>query len=538
MTDSTSSSARLETELEQLRRRVQELEARLDDSARAEEEASRTKAILQATIDSLPLNFFAMGPDGRYILQNAVSRALNNWDIVGKRPEEVCLNPDDLAIWLENNRRAFAGERVEGEVTLNLTGEPRDYYNLLAPIRANNELYGILGFTIDITERKRTEEALRKARDELERRVAERTAELQASNEHLQREIEERTRAEDGLRQSHDELRAIYEGTVDGMLIADCETARFVRANPAICEMLGYSEGQLLALSAAEIHPPEVAADVLRVIRTGAVGRRRLTFDRPLRRSDGTIIYADIANTGITYHGRPCTIGFFRDVTDRKQALEALDRERRTLHHMLQASDHERQVIAYEIHDGLTQQVAAAIMQIQASEHLREQPEKARMALGAAVEMLQLAHAEARRLISGVRPPVLDEAGLETAIAHLVHDERAFQGPKIEYKSEVRFDRLPRILENTLYRIAQEALSNACRHSASRMVRVQLSQDPRSIRLEVQDWGVGFDPQAVGEGHFGLEGIRERVRLLDGKFVLQTAPDQGTLIRVDVPFTQ
>lgn len=504
----------------------------------AEDEALRSKAILRAAIDSLPLNFFAMGPDGRYMLQNAASRMLRHGTIIGKLPEEVSTCPEDLAVWLENNRRAFAGERVEGEVTLNLTGEKRDYYNVLAPIRDGNQLYGILGFNIDITDHKRAEEALRKARDELERRVEERTAELRASNEHLQREIEERTRAEEGLRHSHDELRTIYEGTVDGLLIADCETGRFVRANPALCEMLGYSEGQLLALSVHDIHPPEVVPDVLERFRSSTYEQRRISLDRPVLRGDRTVIYADIAHTRITYRGRPCVIGFFRDISERKQAREALDRERQTLRHMLQASDHERQVIAYEIHDGLTQQIAAAIMQLQAHEHLRDQPEKARMALGAALEMLQLAHAEARRLISGVRPPVLDEAGLETAIAHLVHDERAFKGPKIEYKSEVQFDRLPRILENTLYRIAQEALTNACRHSESQMVRVHLRQEDQVIRLEVQDWGVGFDPQIVGDGHYGLEGIRERVRLLDGKLTLHTAPGQGTLLRVDVPLAE
>jgi signal transduction histidine kinase len=178
-------------------------------------------------------------------------------------------------------------------------------------------------------------------------------------------------------------------------------------------------------------------------------------------------------------------------------------------------------------------------MQYQAYEHLsEEQPEKAKMAFAMGDEMLQMAHAEARRLISGVRPPILDEAGVETAIAHLVHDRRVLRGPKIEYKSEVQFDRLPKILENALYRIAQETLANACRHSESKKVRVHLAQKDQRVLFEVRDWGVGFDPASIEPGHFGLEGVRERVRLLGGSLEIDTGLGRGTSIRVEVPLLE
>jgi two-component system, NarL family, sensor kinase len=89
-----------------------------------------------------------------------------------------------------------------------------------------------------------------------------------------------------------------------------------------------------------------------------------------------------------------------------------------------------------------------------------------------------------------------------------------------------------------LYRIAQEALTNACKHSQSKNVKVSLVQDNGTIRLEVQDWGIGFDPGAVEKGHFGLEGIRERVLLLGGQLVVDTESGRGTLIRVEVPLLE
>ena len=203
---------------------------------------------------------------------------------------------------------------------------------------------------------------------------------------------------------------------------------------------------------------------------------------------------------------------------------------------MLQASDHERQIIAYEIHDGLSQYLAAAGMQFQAYDSLRENlPTEAKRAYETALELVRQAHAESRRLICEVRHPVIDEAGLETAISHLVHEQRRRGGPAIECHSNVQFGKLLPILENAIYRIAQEALTNACKHSKSKKVTVTMTQEGPDVRLEVRDWGIGFDPDSVEEGHFGVEGIRQRVRLLGGRLTIESNPDLGTRVQVVVP---
>ena len=154
------------------------------------------------------------------------------------------------------------------------------------------------------------------------------------------------------------------------------------------------------------------------------------------------------------------------------------------------------------------------------------------------MELVRQAHSESRRLISEVRPPVIDEIGLETAISHLVHEQRRRGGPKIEFHSDVQFGRLPSILENALYRIVQEALTNACKHSKSKKVTVTMTQEGQDVRLEVRDWGIGFDPESVEKGHFGLEGIRQRVRLLGGRLTIESTPGSGTLVQVVVPILE
>ena len=350
------------------------------------------------------------------------------------------------------------------------------------------------------------------------------------------RDISERKQAEETLRQHYEELRAIYDGTSDGLAILDVETTNCIRVNRAACDLIGYTAEELKALPLAKLLPPERLTELLTRHQELAEGRPSPSEDIPLLRKDGSIVYVDVASDKITYNGRLCLIHLVRDTTERRQAQEALRKEHRTLKHLLRSSDHERQLIAYEIHDGLAQQLAGAIMQIETCWHQKDaKPQEAAKAYDAAITMLRQAHFETRRLISGVRPPILDESGIVAAVAHLVNEQRLQNGPQIEFHGEVSFRRLVPILENAIYRIVQEGLANACKHSESKKVRVELVQCEDMLRIKVQDWGVGFDPAAVRDDRFGLEGIRERARLLGGSTTVESTPRHGTSLMVELP---
>ena len=131
--------------------------------------------------------------------------------------------------------------------------------------------------------------------------------------------IDERKRNEDLLRENHDELQAIYTGIVEGLLITDIETKRFQRVNASLCQMLGYSEQDLLSMSIPDLHPLESASDDLNRFEAAAEGRVSINQDRPVLRKDGSIFYADITGHRIIYNGRPCLLALFRDVTERKR---------------------------------------------------------------------------------------------------------------------------------------------------------------------------------------------------------------------------
>jgi two-component system sensor histidine kinase DegS len=202
----------------------------------------------------------------------------------------------------------------------------------------------------------------------------------------------------------------------------------------------------------------------------------------------------------------------------------------------LRSSDHERKLIAYEIHDGLAQHLAAATMHLETAWRMRDEaPDTAVKVCTTGMDLLRQSLYEARRLISDVRPMVLDEQGVEAAVSHLVHEDRGPDAPPVEFHSDVSFQRLEPIVENAIYRIVQEAITNACKHSHARQVHVRLSQQGReSVRVQIDDDGSGFDPNTQSDGSFGLKGIRERARLLGGKATIASS-DQGTCITVDLP---
>jgi len=130
--------------------------------------------------------------------------------------------------------------------------------------------------------------------------------------------------SEQALKESEERYRALFRANADGVLIADSQIKKFVFANPVICQMLGYSEGELTKLDVGDIHPKDNLGYIISEFEAHARGEKPLIENIPCLRKDGEIIYVDIKSTTTLVDGRKVNVGFFRDITERKQAEEAL----------------------------------------------------------------------------------------------------------------------------------------------------------------------------------------------------------------------
>jgi signal transduction histidine kinase len=218
----------------------------------------------------------------------------------------------------------------------------------------------------------------------------------------------------------------------------------------------------------------------------------------------------------------------------RKLAQESLEAEQRLLQDLFRAQEYERKLTAYELHDGIAQYAAGAIMHLESYVQTHND-ESTRAELEIVDHLLHKTLEESRRLINGLRPPILDERGVVAAIKHLIH-EPSMAGPQITFDHDATFPRLAPVLEAAIFRIAQETLNNAKRHSGSPKIEVILKRNKNRIHLVVRDWGKGFTPTRISKESQGLRGIRERGRLLGGLIAIDSAPGKGTSIFVDLPF--
>ena len=238
---------------------------------------------------------------------------------------------------------------------------------------------------------------------------------------------------------------------------------------------------------------------------------------------------------------------FERQNTAREEAQNAL-RELDTAHRQLtqyaaQVEDltlaSERQRMARELHDTLAQGLAGLVLQLEAIDsHLaRCNTAKAQTITQQAMERARSTLADARRAIDDLRSGNLAEIDLETAVRAETDRFTAASGVPCELSIGLPPEELPEDVRDNALRVVSEALANIARHAQAQHVAVALRpiDHAHALNIEVRDDGVGFDPVQIGVGHYGLIGLRERVRLIGGTLNIESAPEQGTTVRVCLP---
>jgi signal transduction histidine kinase len=228
------------------------------------------------------------------------------------------------------------------------------------------------------------------------------------------------------------------------------------------------------------------------------------------------------------------------------EMADELGTQRRMRHalirRLIDAQEEERKLIAYDLHDGLIQQLVGARLYVSMIREMAEDPSRQlelRQQLEKSGEALTEAITEGRRIIEGLHPTVLDDLGLEEAIADLAHKNARIHDWNLQLKLEKLPEPPDKVVSVTIFRIVQEAMSNIGKHAHASHVRISMS-DGDMIRVCVEDDGVGFEVdgrKATARSGLGVTTMRERAALIDGSCLLESSPGKGTRIRIQVPVT-
>jgi len=206
----------------------------------------------------------------------------------------------------------------------------------------------------------------------------------------------------------------------------------------------------------------------------------------------------------------------------------------------VRAQEDERQNISRELHDQLGQSLLALLLAVQSVCKENVVPEHVCRDIEIRIQLLI---EEVRRLAWGMRPSILDDYGLDFALARHIEEMVNHSGLTIDYQytASPESDRLPGRIEVTLYRIAQEAIANIVRHAAATRASAVVLQQDNEVTLLVEDNGSGFDMDRAGTNgadSLGLTGMGERASLLGGTCVVESVAERGTTIRIRIPLSE
>jgi PAS domain S-box-containing protein len=386
---------------------------------------------------------------------------------------------------------------------------------------------------------KQSEEALRNAHDGLEVRVRERTAELTRAYESLKTEGFARQQTEEALRESEIQYSQVVENSLTGIFIN--QDGRVAFCNQRFAEIFGYSREEMIGLEVLRLVHAEdrPIADEWRKKRLRGEPVPAEYEARGVTK-DGRVIWVTRRNTRIEFRGRPAVLGNIADTTRRKQMESALmesEKELRLLStQLLAAQEHERKWIAQELHDSIGQTLVAVKF---ALERKIGQSGTGKIPPGISMEdilsMVQNGVDETRRIMTNLRPSMLDDLGILATINWFCREfQKVYPHFHVQRQIELQEQEVPEKLKIVIFRILQEAMNNVAKHSRGTSIVLSLGRKSDRIDLKIQDNGAGFDLENCRKG-LGLSSMKERAQHSGGIFILESSPGRGTCLEAMWP---
>lgn len=502
-------------------------------------------------------NLVERANDGIMIIQDGLLKYVNPRlaEMTGFSVEEATgtrfadyIHPDERDEAVEYYKRRMAGEEMQErhETALSRKDGGKIDVELNAGVIKYQGKPADLVIIRDISVYKRADEALRKARDELERRVAERTAELVIANEQLRREIEEREHAEVTVLESEKRYSTLIENSLTGIYIE--QDGKIAFANNRFSEIYGYSRDEVVGIESWRLVHPEDRLFINDVTKKRLKGEKAPSeYEARGLTEDGETIWTLRRNTRIEYQGRPAVLGNIEEITQRKlmqRALQESEKELRLLSsHLLTAQEKERQRIAQELHDSVGQYLSAIKFSVETTlqEMGRETAAADVKSSEAVILMIQEAIEEVRRIVMNLRPSTLDDLGILATIAWFCREFQAiYSGIRIQKQINIKEEDVPDHLKPVIYRVLQEAFNNVAKHSDADFVSLRIRKTDGTIELAIEDNGQGFDLDDAfsvdtPRKGLGLVSMKERIELSGGAHTIKSAKGAGTVVLASWP---
>ncbi len=492
-----------------LDREHRELIRALNERRRAEQALVKREEYWRLFIEHSPVALAMFDRDMRYLAASRRWMAdyrLGEGALIGRSHYEVF--PEIPQRWKDIHRRCLAGavERCEEDLFVRADGSKNWLRWEVLPWRTvGGDIGGIVIFTEDITERKRAEEHARR-------------------------------------------WEQVFEKAEFGLAYGNVTDNTFLAVNEAFARERGYTADELVGKPILSIYAPEVRGEMK--AQFSEIDRRgHLVFESIHRRKDGTTFPVLMEVTVIKdAQGRPLSrVAYALDITDRNRAYEALQDTYRRLQALSRevqiAQERERNRLSRELHDEFGQLLSALKFDLtDVAKGLTKQPPLATTALrkkiGAATLTVDRLFASLREMVHALRSAVLEELGLVPALETLAGETRERSGLRCRVVADR--DALGKSFgpefESTLYRMAQELLTNVVRHAKATSATITISRTDGWMKLAVQDNGRGFTiGSAQPKARFGLLGVQERAELLGGNVEIHSEPGKGTVVTVRIP---
>jgi len=360
------------------------------------------------------------------------------------------------------------------------------------------------------------------------------------------RDITEQKLAEKALQESEMNLSMIYK-TTTGILFQirvepnDCY--RFLTVNKAFLKATGLSEKQVIGKTIDEVIPEPslilVKSKYNEAISANKIIQWEETSEYPSGVKSGIVTISPFFNE----NGK-CIylIGSIHDYTERKKAKLKLDKSNKKLReltlHMQEVIENERKKIALDLHDDLGQKLTALHLDLAwlKTRTLKELPHLSDK-LNEMIDLLNLTMQNVQDIATELRPAILDDLGLISAIEWLLNEFKRKSKLKYQFKVSPKGLVIKKQLTVAIFRIIQEALTNVVRHSKAKQVIVSIIKKKKILNIIIEDNGKGIAKNKIDDSKsFGLMGIKERVNIYKGKVKINGEINKGTKIKIEIPY--